>query len=161
MSEERCGTSGEQRSGTSGEERGGASSDESGSASIWVLTFSALVLLAASLTMTVTALGVGRARAAAAADLAALAAAQHLTDGSACQWAREAARRNAVELSQCRPGSADVTVSVTVPLRLPFWSTAGRASVRATARAGRSNVVAFRHLAVFDSLFCLQPIRRG
>src|SRR5690349_7241069 len=87
-----------------------------GSASIWVLTLSVLVLLVGALTMTSSAIGVGRARAAAAADVAALAGAQHLVDGSACRWAQEAARRNTAELTDCRLGAADVTVSVTVPV---------------------------------------------
>ena len=111
-----------------------------GSASIWVLCVSALVLLMGALTMTVTSLDVGRARAAAAADVSALAGAQHLTGGSACRWAREAAKRNSAVLSDCRVESTDVTVSVTVsvtvPVRLPFWPLPAGASVRATARAG-------------------------
>lgn len=111
-------------------------SDDRGSASIWVLSVSALVVLMGALTMTVTSVGVGRARAAAAADVSALAAAQHLSDGLACRWAREAAARNSAVLSACRVASTDVTVSVTVPVRLPFWPLPGGASVRATARAG-------------------------
>src|SRR4051812_46036582 len=107
-----------------------------GSASIWVLTGTALVLLAGALSMTITAVGVARTRAAAAADLAALAAAQHLSDGSACTWALAAAHRNAADLSDCRPELTDVTVSVKVPLHLPFLPSQQTAFIRASARAG-------------------------
>jgi secretion/DNA translocation related TadE-like protein len=102
---------------------------------MWMLSMSALVLLVGALTLTITAIGVGRARASAAADLAALAAAQHLSGGSACEWAMEAARRNAATLLGCRPWATDVSVSVSVPLRVPFWSRS-LAAVKASARAG-------------------------
>lgn len=111
-------------------------SRDRGSASIWVLSVTALVLFIGAVTMTITAAGVGRARAEAAADLAALAGAQHVSDGWACRWAREAAGRNFAVLSDCRVGLTDVTVSVAVPVRVPFWPFPAGASVRATSRAG-------------------------
>ena len=104
-----------------------------------MLSVATLVLLSGAVTMTMTAVGVVRARAAAAADLAALAGAQHVSDGSACRWAREAAGRNSAYLSDCRIGAIDVTVSVTVPVRVPFWPFPPGASVRATARAGKAD----------------------
>ena len=118
------------------ESRRTARFDDRGSASIWVLSVTALVLLIGALTMTVTSVGVGRARAAAAADMAALAGAAHLSDGPACWWAREAAGRNSADLSDCQVGPMDITVSVRVPVRVPFWPVPAGASVRATARAG-------------------------
>lgn len=101
-----------------------------------MLTLASLVLFVGAVTMTMSAIGVGRARATAAADVAALAGAQHLSDGSACRWAQEAARRNSAELSVCQPATMDVTVSVTMPVRLPFWPLRLPVSLRATARAG-------------------------
>jgi secretion/DNA translocation related TadE-like protein len=109
---------------------------DQGSASIWVLTFTALVLLAGVLSMTLAAVGSARARASAAADLAALAGAGHLADGSGCQWAREAALRNFANLLDCRAGPSDITVSVSVPLRLALPRLPASASIRSTARAG-------------------------
>lgn len=109
---------------------------DQGSASLWVLTLSALVLLTGGFAATLTAVGADRTRAAAAADLAALAAAQHLADGSACQWAREAALRNSASLGKCQAGFSDVTVTVRVPVRLPFSRLPAGASVSASARAG-------------------------
>src|SRR5690348_8335911 len=127
-----------------------------------MLSVAALVLLIGALTMTVAAIGVGRARATAAADVAALAGAQHVSEGTACQWAREAARRNSAKLSDCRAGAGDVTVSVTVPMRVPFWPLPAGTSVRATARAGPAvGVIADRHLRLGNSLSCVQPVRGG
>jgi secretion/DNA translocation related TadE-like protein len=96
------------------------------------------------LSMTLSAVGVARARASAAADLAALAGAGHLFDGSGCHWARDAALRNSANLSDCRVSPSDITVSVSVPVRLVFPRLPASASMRATARAGTTPGVATR-----------------
>ena len=76
---------------------------------------------------------IARHRAQAAADLAALAAAQHLADGTACSQASAVARSMRSAVTRCLV--EDVDVVVTVETSVPF----GRIPVgpaRAVARAG-------------------------
>jgi secretion/DNA translocation related TadE-like protein len=91
-----------------------------------------LVLVAFSAVVaTLGAVAVARHRAAAAADLAALAGAAHVLDGSAraCGEARLVASAQSAALSSCRLDGAVVTVEVAVRL--------GRlGAARARARAG-------------------------
>lgn len=76
---------------------------------------------------------IARHRAQAAADLAALAAAQHLADGSACSQASVVARSMRATVTRCAVEDLDVVVSVetSVPVgRIPVGP------ARAVAKAG-------------------------
>ncbi|MFL6085147.1 MAG: Rv3654c family TadE-like protein [Mycobacterium sp.] len=76
---------------------------------------------------------IARHRAQAAADLAALAAAVHLADGTACTKASAVARAMRTAVTQCVVEDLDVIVTVDAPLAV------GRMDVgpaRAAARAG-------------------------
>lgn len=97
-------------------------------------------MMAVLLALTVGAVYVGSAvvarhRAQAAADLAALAAAQRLVDGSvaACMHATSLARAMRITVTQCVVEDLDVVVTVNAPVALGRFG-AGPAS--ATARAG-------------------------
>ncbi|MBO3094319.1 Rv3654c family TadE-like protein [Cellulomonas dongxiuzhuiae] len=104
---------------------------DAGSGAVLVL---AVVAVALSLVLAAGLVGsahVMAATAATAADLAALAAAQHVADGGAdpCAQAAVAARRNGAPMTSCTPGPAgDVTVRVRV--------TSAIGNARDVARAG-------------------------
>ena len=104
---------------------------DAGSGAVLVL---AVVAVALSLVLVAGLVGsahVAEATAVTAADLAALAAAQHVADGGTdpCEQASGAARRNGALLTSCTPGPAgDVTVRVR--------ATTGIGDARAVARAG-------------------------
>jgi secretion/DNA translocation related TadE-like protein len=78
---------------------------------------------------------IARHRAQAAADLAALAAAVHLADGTgaACTQASSLARAMRTALTQCVVEDLDVIVTVDAPL---LFGRMGVGPARATARAG-------------------------
>ncbi|WP_258725966.1 Rv3654c family TadE-like protein [Cellulomonas sp. NS3] len=121
---------------TAGKARGARRrcSDEIGSGTVLTLG----VVAVAGVLLAVVALLAGaqgaRGRAQAGADLAALAAAQHLLDhggtdvSEACEVAEAAARRNDVRLSSCRGAGSGVVVVTTVRA-----SAAGPATARARA----------------------------
>ena len=99
--------------------RPGRLAGDEGSASVWGIALLLPVVLAV-IAATDTAAGViARHRASAAADLAALAAARRLPEGSvtACAWAARVARANDVGLSACDCGV--LACQVTTTLRLP------------------------------------------
>ena len=108
---------------------------ERGSASLVAVAMMAVLLAIATGGVYVGSAVIARHRAQAAADLAALAAAVHLADGTgaACTQASALARAMRTALTQCVVEDLDVIVTVDAPL--PF----GRLGVglaRATARAG-------------------------
>lgn len=76
-----------------------------------------------------------RHRANAAADLAALAAAQVLLDGTAdpCAEAQQKVNANGAELTSCTVDGENVTVTVSVAVNLGRW---GLGHAKAAARAG-------------------------
>jgi secretion/DNA translocation related TadE-like protein len=98
----------------------------------------AVTLVGVLLFVTVAVTGVvglvaGHRRAQAAADLAALAGASGLQDGSPpCRRAATIARRNGAVLTHCRVDDWNVTLGVAVRARLPGTSV----QLRARARAG-------------------------
>lgn len=102
---------------------------QEGFVTVVVVGLAAVLVGAAALLATLGAVAVARHRAASAADLAALAAAGHLLDGTACGEARRVARAAGAELVVCRPEAT--TVLVITAVRLGSLGTA-----RARARAG-------------------------
>ncbi|MFB4300453.1 Rv3654c family TadE-like protein [Actinomadura sp. NTSP31] len=114
-----------------------------GSGTVWVVAFMAVIWVGG-----VVAVGVGGIRAArhrgdAAADLAALAGAARVADGSvaACREAREIARRSGARMAGCVVRGEIVDVCVTVALRAPVGGGAVRIESRARAGpAGRDGV---------------------
>ena len=108
--------------------------DERGAATLLVTSMLGVLLLA-----TVGVAGAGRLllahhRVQASADLAAVAGADALAQGSeACDAAESIARANGAELEQCLVDGPDVTVSTTVAVHLP---TGYVAVLTGRARAG-------------------------
>jgi secretion/DNA translocation related TadE-like protein len=76
---------------------------------------------------------IARHRAQSAADLAALAAATAMPAGSglACDKASAVARAMGTAMAACAVEDLDVTVTVDVPVRLPWGIVAARAAARA------------------------------
>lgn len=103
-----------------------------GSATIWAAAFVGLIWLSCSAALLYGGAVTGRHRAESAADLAALAAAAHIPDGSAiaCALAAKVAAGNGGSLRSCRVAGDDVEVVVSRPVSL-----AGVGVRFATARA--------------------------
>jgi len=104
---------------------------EGGFATLAVLGLAGVLLAVTVLLATLGTVGVARHRAASAADLAALASARHLLDGTSCPAAARVAAAQSAVLLGCRVGTGSVTVEVAV--RVGSLGTA-----RARARAGTS-----------------------
>ena len=104
---------------------------EGGFVTIAVLGLAGVLLAVTGLLATLGTVAVARHRAASAADLAALAAAQHLRDGTPCAAAARLAAAQSAVLTGCRVDTGSVTVEVGV--RVGALGTA-----RARARAGAS-----------------------
>jgi secretion/DNA translocation related TadE-like protein len=102
---------------------------DEGFVTVAVVGLAAVLVAVSALLATLGAVAVARHRAASAADLAALAAAGHVLDGTACEAAREVARAAGAELTDCRPEGT--TVLVVAAVRVGALGTA-----RARARAG-------------------------
>lgn len=110
-------------------------SGEAGVAGVLVLALAAVLALVGMLSTGLAAVAVARQRAAAVADLAALAAAARVLDGSAvaCDRAEDVARRNGGRLTGCRLDGDRVEVVAEVRPAGPL----GRLGVAsARARAG-------------------------
>lgn len=110
-------------------------SRDRGGATVWMAGLAALIGLAAFAALAQGSAVIARHRAATAADLAALAAAVRVPDGSAaaCATAREIAAGNGASLTRCVIAGDDVEVEVTRPVvlgRLGSWA------AMASARAG-------------------------
>lgn len=88
--------------------------DDDGSATVWTAGAVAVLTVVAVLGYWLAAAVVARHRAEAAADLGALAAASHATEGPAraCELARQVADRMAVTLLSCRWQRLDALVEV-------------------------------------------------
>jgi len=112
--------------------------DEHGFVTVAVLGLTAVLLGIATLLTTLGVIAVARHRAASAADLAALAGADHLVDGTACAVARRAAVAQSATLESCAADGISVTVVAAVEIP-------GLGTARARARAG--NEVAARHVS--------------
>ncbi|KAB2351137.1 helicase [Actinomadura rudentiformis] len=95
----------------------------------------AVVWVVAVTAMTVGSVRVARHRADAAADLAALAGAARVAEGSgaACRAADAVAAKSGARLSGCRVRGRVVEISVTVVLRVPIGTDVLRVSSRARA----------------------------
>jgi secretion/DNA translocation related TadE-like protein len=102
---------------------------EPGFVTVVVVALVAVLVAAGALLATLGTVAVARHRAASAADLAALAGAQHLLDGTACDRAARVARAASAVLLRCVQGATSVTVVTGV--RVGQLGTAW-----ATARAG-------------------------
>jgi len=113
------------------------SAREVGSASLYVVALAGVVWLAGLCAVTVAQALTARHQAAAAADLAALAAAEHVLDGpvGACAHARDVAGANGAALVRCTVQGELADVAVALPLRA-FGPLRGLLPVRARARAG-------------------------
>lgn len=112
-----------------------------GSATLWVIGAIALLLVVTEVAVVRTAAVVARHRAESAADLAALAAAQHIgIDDGQCAAAALVATANGARLRDCAVHldaggrSGTVLARVVLHIRLPV---AGARDVVASARAGR------------------------
>ncbi|MFN2538117.1 MAG: Rv3654c family TadE-like protein [Mycobacteriales bacterium] len=104
---------------------------DGGFVTVAVLSLVGVLVAVAALLATLGTVAVARHRAAAAADLAALAGARHLLDGTACTAAARVAAAQSAVLENCRLDGAAVCVEVGV--RVGVLGTA-----RARARAGQS-----------------------
>ncbi|MDL4818222.1 Rv3654c family TadE-like protein [Actinomadura opuntiae] len=114
-----------------------------GAGTLWVVAFMALIWVGGVVAMEVGGVRAARHRGDAAADLAALAGAARVPDGSAaaCGAAREIARRSGARMARCAVRGEIVEVSVTVALRAPVGDGAVRIESRARAGpAGRDGV---------------------
>jgi secretion/DNA translocation related TadE-like protein len=116
--------------------RGRTATEEEGFTTVASLGLVAVLGLFTTMVLAVGVLQVQRHRAESAADLAALAAAQHVLEGPAvaCAHARRAAAGQGAALDRCQLEGLDALVQVSVPLpgRLrPFGP------LRSRARAGR------------------------
>lgn len=103
-----------------------------GSVTIWAVALAGLVWLGSSAALLYGSAVAGRHRAETAADLAALAAAVHVPDGTAgaCAAGARIAIRNGGSLRDCRVAGADVEVVVSSRVSL-----GGLGSLTAMARA--------------------------
>lgn len=90
------------------------SGDDRGVATVWTASIVAVLVCAAAFTFWIGAAVTTRHHTEAAADLAALAAASHATDGpgAACERARQVAVRMSVTLLTCRWERGDALVEV-------------------------------------------------
>ncbi len=106
-------------------------SNDRGVATVWTASIVAALVCAAAFVFWIGAAVTARHRAEAAADLAALAAASHATEGpgAACERAREVAVRMSVTLLTCRWERGDALVEVRS-------EPAGTGRAEARARAG-------------------------
>ena len=107
-----------------------------GSGTLWMLALIGLIWSVATMAMAVGGVRAARHRAYAAADLAALAAASHLTDGagSACELAARIARGSGGRLRQCVfHGRISDVVVVSEVRSIPAL---GHLTATARARAG-------------------------
>ncbi|MEO6958286.1 MAG: Rv3654c family TadE-like protein [Antricoccus sp.] len=106
-----------------------------GSGTIWAGAVVMVICAIGSMILLVAIAQMARHRANAAADLAALAAAQVLLDGTAdpCVEAAQKASVNDAELASCEVDGEKVTVVVSVAVRLGRW---GLGHAKAAARAG-------------------------
>jgi len=117
------------------------SASDSGSGSLYVVAVvSVLWLVGLGAVVAGQALTL-RHQAAAAADLAALAAADHVLDGAvgACGRAHEVARANGAALVRCTVGSEVADVAVAIRMR-GLGPVRGLPPVRARARAGPTEI---------------------
>jgi secretion/DNA translocation related TadE-like protein len=116
---------------------------DQGSVAIWAAALAGLIWIGSSAAVLYGSAVGGRHRAEAAADLAALAAAVHVPDGSAnaCATAATIARRNGGSLRSCRVVGDDVEVAVSRSVTL-----GGLGALTAVARA-RAGPVADEEVA--------------
>jgi secretion/DNA translocation related TadE-like protein len=107
------------------------SADDRGVATAWTASIVAVLISVAAFTFWIGAAVTTRHHTEAAADLAALAAASHATEGpgAACDRARQVALRMAVTLLTCRWERGDALVEV----RSGHLATFGQAEARARA----------------------------
>lgn len=114
--------------------------DDRGSATIWTVGGIAVLMLVAAVIVEVGAATVVRHRAEAAADLAALAAAEHATDGqsAACDRARWVAEGMRVRVDRCWLRGWDALVEVSAP---PAGLLTSYDPAHARAMAGPANPV--------------------
>src|SRR3954470_17032148 len=106
---------------------------ERGSASLVAVAMMAVLFAITTGGVYVGSAVIARHRAQAAADLAALAAAVHLADGTACTQASAVARAMRTAVTQCVVEDLDVIVTVDAPLAVGRM---GVGPARAAARAG-------------------------
>ncbi|MDS1270016.1 flp pilus-assembly TadE/G-like family protein [Lipingzhangella sp. LS1_29] len=109
----------------------GSERDDRGAAVVWMVLLCAVIWFVTATALVSASLRVDRQRAATAADLAALAAAQHVGTTDPCVRARWVAHANDAVLQECAVHGTEVIVSVTVEPRL--WP---QGQARARARAG-------------------------
>jgi secretion/DNA translocation related TadE-like protein len=111
--------------------------DEAGSATVLALAACAVVAATLSLLAAVTLVLYAQHRAASSADLAALAGAAHLDDGtsSVCAAAAAVAHANHTVLVACRPDASSVSVSVRL-VGGDAWWTSWTEQIVGRARAG-------------------------
>jgi secretion/DNA translocation related TadE-like protein len=103
--------------------------DDRGFVAVAVVGLAAVLLAAGLLVTTLGAVAVARHRAASAADLSALAGAQHVLDGTACDAARRVASAQHAVLTDCSVAGSEV--SVVAAVQVPGLGTA-----EARAKAG-------------------------
>ncbi|MEU3626247.1 hypothetical protein BS329_04690 [Amycolatopsis coloradensis] len=110
------------------------SGDDRGVATVWTASIVAVLVCAAAFTFWIGAAVTTRHHTEAAADLAALAAASHATDGpgAACERARQVAVRMSVTLLTCRWERGDALVEVR-SAESGHLAAVGRAEARARA----------------------------
>ncbi|WP_410655892.1 Rv3654c family TadE-like protein [Amycolatopsis sp. lyj-112] len=108
--------------------------DDRGVATAWTASIVAVLICVATFTYWIGAAAVTRHHTEAAADLAALAAASHATDGPerACERARQVAARMSVTLLTCRWERGDTLVEVRSVVS-GHLATFGRPEARARA----------------------------
>lgn len=102
---------------------------DGGFATVAVLGLTAVLLAVGALLTTLGTIAVARHRAASAADLAALAGARHVLEGTACAAAARVAALQSAVLEDCVADGTQLTVRVGVPVG-PLGT------ARARARAG-------------------------
>ncbi|CAM3052178.1 Rv3654c family TadE-like protein [Saccharomonospora xinjiangensis] len=109
--------------------------DESGAATVWTACAIAALLVLLGALWTLGTVLVARQRAAGAADLSALAAAGHASEGEAraCAHATVLAERMATHVSDCRLHGWDALVTVQLDVRGPVGL---NGTITARARAG-------------------------
>ncbi|SDJ51468.1 helicase/secretion neighborhood TadE-like protein [Frankineae bacterium MT45] len=133
------------RTSTGGDAAGAGQSEygsDSGSAVVWVIAFSALLLLVAVGVGVRTTAVLARHRAESAADLAALAAATRIgVSTDECATARTIGAANGAQVSACQlnlaPDGRSGSVRVEVQLRVVLGLGVGPQLVTASARAAR------------------------
>ena len=115
--------------------RAGCLATDRGSGTIWIAAMAAILCVVASTVMLLGLAQTARHKANSAADLAALAAAQVLVDGtgSPCAVASGTAATNGARLASCAVAGEIVSVSISVDVRLGRF---GLGTATATARAG-------------------------